>query len=128
MGDVDDITRTIIGCAIAVHRVAGPGLLESVYELAMCIELAARGVPYLRQVSCPLVYRGVRVGDYRLDVMVADQVAVEIKSAESIRPVHVAQMLTYLRASGKQVGLIINFNVAQLTHGVRRVILGELHG
>lgn len=121
--DIDDITRTIIGSAIEVHRVVGPGVLESAYELAMCVELQARGVAYLRQVRCPIVYRGHCIGDYRLDLMVADTVAVEIKSVDAIRPVHVAQMLTYLRASRKQTGLIINFNEPYLKNGIRRVVL-----
>ena len=122
---MDATTGVIIGSAIEVHRVVGPGLLESAYQLALCVEFQARGVPYVRQVRCPIVYRGVCVGDYRLDLVVSDLVVVEIKSAESIRPVFVAQMLTYLRASGKQTGLILNFNEACLTHGVRRVTLRE---
>jgi GxxExxY protein len=123
----DGITSTIIGAAIEVHRVVGPGVLESAYELAMCIELQARGVAYTRQVRCPILYRGHYIGDYRLDLMVDDAVAVEIKSIDSIRPVHVAQMLTYLRASAKQTGLIINFNEAYLKNGIRRVILRAPH-
>jgi GxxExxY protein len=123
VNQTDDITGTIIGAAIEVHRVVGPGVLEGAYELAMCIELQARGVAYSRQVRCPIMYRDHCIGDYRLDLMVEDTVAVEIKSIDSIRPVHIAQMLTYLRASGRQTGLIINFNEAYLKNGIRRVVL-----
>ena len=122
---VDDVTRVIIGSAIEVHRVLGPGLLERAYELALAIELAARNVSFDRQVRCPIFYRGHCVGDYRLDFVVAGLVAVEIKSVEAIRPVFVAQMLTYLRATGRQTGLILNFNVDCLRNGVRRVVLGD---
>jgi GxxExxY protein len=122
---VDTVTRAIIGSAIEVHKVLGPGLLESAYELALAIELAARGVAFDRQIRCPIFYRGHCIGDYRLDFMVADLVAVEIKSVEAIRPVFVAQMLTYLRATERHTGLILNFNVDCLRNGVRRVMLRD---
>jgi GxxExxY protein len=120
---VDTVTREIIGSAIDVHKVLGPGLLESAYELALAIELGARDISFGRQVRCPVFYRGQCVSDYRLDFLIADLVPVEIKSVEAIRPVFVAQMLTYLRACGRDAGLIINFNVPSLREGIRRVTL-----
>jgi GxxExxY protein len=124
---VGTVTREIIGSAIDVHKVLGPGLLESAYELALAIELGARGISFDRQVRCPVFYRGHCVGDYRLDLLVADLVPVEIKSVE-IRPVFVAQMLTYLRACGRDAGLIINFNVPSLREGISRVTLRHSAG
>ena len=96
--------------------------------MALSIELGARGVSFERQVRCPIFYRGQYVGDYRLDFMVADLVPVEIKSVDAIRSVFVAQMLTYLRACGRDAGLIINFNVPFLREGVRRVTLRHSAG
>lgn len=120
---INDLTKRIIGCAIEVHRALGPGLQERTYENAMAIELRAHDLPFDRQVSVPVAYKGEWVGDYRLDLVVNDAVIVEIKSVERGDPLFEAQVLAYLKASGKRVGLLINFNSHLLTHGVRRFIV-----
>jgi GxxExxY protein len=107
-----------------VHRIIGPGLLESIYEECLCEELTRRGIPFLRQVALPLVYKGRDVGcEYRLDLLVEGRVVIEVKSVEAILPVHRAQLLTYLRLTGKHVGLLINFNVPRLAEGIVRMVL-----
>jgi GxxExxY protein len=122
--ELNKITEQIIGAAIEVHRVLGPRLLESAYEECMCRELALRGIPFERQRPLPVGYKGVKVDcGYRLDLLVADTVVVEIKAVETIQPIREAQLLTYLKLGGWKVGLLINFNVAILKDGIRRRIL-----
>jgi GxxExxY protein len=120
-----DLTERIIGCAIEVHRHLGPGLLESVYESAMCLELGSARLPFERQVGVPLFYKGELIAEHRPDLVVDRKVVVEIKSVERFNPVFLAQMLTYLRVTGLRVGLILNFNRAVMKDGVRRVSLRE---
>jgi len=120
---LNSLTARIIGCAIDVHKALGPGLLESAYDRALCVELAYEGLQFQRQVGCPVTYRGRAVGEYRLDLLIEDAVIIEVKSVDRFEPVHVAQILTYLKATGKRLGLIINFNVPVLKDGVRRVVL-----
>jgi GxxExxY protein len=120
---INDLTRRIIGCAIEVHRALGPGLHERTYENAMAIELRHQDLPFDRQLQVPVAYRGEWVGDYRLDLVVEDAVVVEIKSVERGDPLFEAQLLAYLKASGKHVGLLINFNSQLLTQGVRRFVV-----
>lgn len=111
MGEEQDpLTERIIGCAIEVHRVLGPGLLESAYVEALSVELAEARLRFGRQVPVPLTYKGRYLGEYRLDLLVEDAVVVEVKAVERFDPVHEAQVLTYLRLTGKRVGLLINFN------------------
>ena len=117
------ITERIIKCAIAVHRELGPGLLESVYEEAMDIECSMDGLNVQRQLKIPVSYRGKIIGEYRLDMLINDLVVVEIKSVERFDPVFEAQVLTYLRITGKRVGLLINFNSRLVKDGVERFIL-----
>jgi GxxExxY protein len=117
------LSEKIIGCAIKVHRVLGPGLLESAYESAFSIELTTTGLQFLRQVSCPIEYEGQLVGAYRFDLLVETAVLVEVKSVVRFERVFVTQVLTYLRATGCRLGLIINFNVPVLKDGVKRVVL-----
>ena len=119
---VNALTELVIGCAICVHKIVGPGLLERYYETALGIELASRGITFERQVHVPVFYKGAWIGDYRVDVIVDNTVIVEIKSVERADPLFEAQVLAYLRASGKPVGLLINFNSQLLRHGVRRFI------
>ena len=120
----DPRTSEIIAAAIEVHRQLGPGLLESTYEECLCRELQLRNIPFERQVALPLEYKGVRVEcGYRIDVIVNDEVVVEIKAAEAIHPVFEAQLLTYLKLTGKHVGLLINFNVPVLKDGIMRRVL-----
>jgi len=123
--NINEITGAIIGAAIEVHRQLGPGLLESAYLECLSQELVLRGIPFERQKPLPLEYKGVRLEcGYRLDLLVAGCVVVEIKSLEALAPVHDAQVLTYLRLGGWRVGLLINFNVAVLKNGIHRRVLG----
>ena len=117
------LNEKIIGCAIEVHRQLGPGLLESAYERAMCVELEDKGVAYKCEVLVPVEYKGRSIGDYRIDLLVEDTVIVEIKSVERFDPIFEAQVLTYLRVTGKRVGLLINFNSRLLKDGIRRFVL-----
>ena len=119
---LNHLTNRVIGCAIAVHRELGPGLLESAYDGAFCIELGHQGLQFLRQQSCPVKYRGTPVGSYRLDFLIEDTLVVEVKSVERFEYLFVAQMLTYLKATGRPLGLLLNFNVPVLKAGIRRVI------
>ena len=119
----DPLTERIIGCAIEVHRSLGAGLLERPYEIALCIELAHQGIRFDTEKQIPLLYRGVKVGDFRPDLTVEDAVVVEVKSVVQFEPVFVAQMLTYLRLTGLKRGLIINFNRPVLKAGIKRVSL-----
>ena len=118
-----ELTRRIIGCALEVHRQLGPGLLENVYESALCIEMNAQGLAFARQVGVPLYYRGELVSEHRPDLIVENEVVVEVKSVENLAPLHRAQVLTYLRVTGLQVGLLLNFNSPTLRAGTRRVVL-----
>jgi GxxExxY protein len=118
-----DLTELIIGCAIEVHRVLGPGLLESVYESAVCVEFHERGLAYVRQIGVPLYYKGHLLSEHRPDLIVDGSVLVEIKSVTVLGPIHLAQVLTYLRVTHLKVGLILNFNSPSMKQGIRRVIL-----
>lgn len=123
-GKEADLTERIIACAIAVHRELGPGLLESIYEEALTIELATSGLRFVRQVEMPVVYKGTPLsGSFRLDLVVENKVVVELKALEAILPVHEAQLLSYLRMGGWEVGLLINFKTALLRDGIRRLAL-----
>ena len=120
----EELTETIIGGAIEVHRELGPGLLESAYEECLCHELHLRNLTFQRQLSLPIAYKGVRLDcGYRLDVVVEDLVILELKSIEQVLPIHHAQLLTYLRLSGKNVGLLINFNTPVLKNVIVRRVL-----
>ncbi len=122
---VNEITRDVIGAAIEVHRHLGPGLLESAYHECLARELVVRRIPFQRQRPLPLEYKGIRLEcGYRVDLLIAGLVAVEINAIEAIAPVHEAQLLTYLRLGGWQVGLLINFNVVVLKNGICRRVLG----
>ena len=123
LGSDTDVTDRILGCAVEVHRHLGPGLLESVYETALCVELTGAGLSFSRQVGVPLHYKGQIISEHRPDRVVDQRVIVEIKSVERFDPIHTAQMLTYLRVTRLRTGLILNFNSALLKHGVRRVLL-----
>ncbi|MBI1926263.1 GxxExxY protein [Candidatus Poribacteria bacterium] len=122
---INQVTQTIIGAAIEVHRHLGPGLLESAYEAALCRELVLQGVSYQQQKPLPLTYKGITLPtSYRLDLVVSDAVVVEVKAVETLLPIHEAQLLTYLKLGGYQVGLLLNFNVPQLRDGIVRKVLG----
>jgi GxxExxY protein len=120
----DPRTSPIIGAAIEVHRHLGPGLMESAYEECLCHELHLRGLTFERQVDLPVSYKGLQLDcGYKMDVVVDQEVVLELKCVEKILPVHEAQLLTYLKLSGKRVGLLINFNVPLLTQGIFRRVL-----
>jgi GxxExxY protein len=122
-GDLNRITRGIIAAAIEVHRHLGPGLLESSYQECVCYELSRMGLAFTREVHLPLSYKGLQLDCcYRIDLLVEDAVLVELKSIEQILPIHSAQLLTYLRASHKPIGLLINFNVLVLKQGIKRIV------
>ncbi|MCL4211868.1 MAG: GxxExxY protein [Phycisphaerales bacterium] len=118
------ITERIIACAIRVHRALGPGLLESVYEVCLAHELAKEGLRFARQVDVPVRYDAVLLdAGFRIDLLVEDAVVVELKAVEKVQPIHEAQLLTYLRLSGKSVGLLLNFNELRLRDGLIRRVL-----
>jgi GxxExxY protein len=119
----NDLTDAVIHAASEVHRVLGPGLLESVYENALCVELTEARVPFRRQIAVPLYYKGELISEHRPDLVVAERVIVEVKSVQRLEPVHVAQVITYLRVLGLHVGLLLNFNSAVMKQGIRRVML-----
>ena len=118
-----DITELIISCAIEVHSTLGPGLLESVYEEALAHEFTLRDILYNRQKEISLKYKGKDIGRHRIDFLVESEVIVELKAVESINKIFEAQLLTYLRAMNKRVGLLINFNVEMLKNGIKRLII-----
>jgi GxxExxY protein len=120
--DINKITGEIIGAAIEVHRTLGPGLLESAYEECLCRELEIREVVFERQKELPIQYKGAKLDcGYRLDIVVANTVILELKACEKLEPIHEAQLLTYLKLTGLKVGLLINFNVPVLTNGIKRI-------
>ncbi len=123
---VNGITEAIIGGAIQVHRVLGPGLLESAYEACLAFELKKRGLRIEQEKPLPLVYDQVKLDcGYRMDLVVEGAVVVEVKSVDAVAPIHEAQVISYLKLSGCKVGLLINFNVLQLKDGIRRFINGS---
>lgn len=120
----DSLSYVVLGAAITVHREMGPRLLESVYQACLANELSRAGVPFSMGVEVPLVYRGTRLDSrLRLDILVDAQLVLELKSVEKLAPIHSAQLLSYLRLTGYQRGLLLNFNVPRLTDGVVRFVL-----
>lgn len=119
---LDEMARVVVQAAVEVHRVLGPGLLESVYEQALSVELALRGVRFVRQVPVVVIYKNVAIGEARLDFLVAERLVVELKACPGLLPIHFAQVLSYLKASDPSLGLLINFNVRLLRQGIRRVV------
>ena len=123
----NNISKQIISAAIEVHKELGAGLLESVYEYCLLDELKRRGLVAERQVMLPVCYKGSQLDkEFVIDILVEDKVILELKSVETILPIHEFQLLTYLKLSGKKLGLLINFNVPQLKEGIRRKINGTL--
>jgi len=117
----DPLTERIIGCAIAVHRGLGPGLLESAYEQCLARELALNQISFRLQVALPVRYAGVDLDcGYRIDILVDDRVVLELKAVERLLPLHYAQVLTYMRLAGAETGLLLNFNTPRLVDGIRR--------
>ena len=129
--NLNALTDAIIGAAIEVHRSLGPGLLESAYEECLARELELRGIPFERQKPLPIKYKGFELDcGYRVDLLVAGEVVVEVKAVDALIPIHHAQLLTYLKLGGWKVGLLINFHATLLKSGIKRLVLGlaEKHG
>jgi GxxExxY protein len=119
----NELSKLVIGCAMKVHSTLGPGLLESAYEECLFYELAKQGVQVERQKPMPLIYESVRMEcGYRVDLMVGGKLIIEVKSVEALNEVHLAQVLTYLKISGCTLGLLLNFKVAHMRDGIKRVI------
>lgn len=120
----DPVTSAIISAAIDVHKVLGPGLLESVYETCLCHELQLRGLAFERQKVLPVLYKGIRLDTgLRIDLVVCDAVVVELKCVDALAPVHEAQLLTYMRLAGIRTGLLLNFYRAKMVDGIKRMVL-----
>jgi GxxExxY protein len=121
--EINEISGQIVDAAMKVHSALGPGLLESAYEACLIFELHRRGLKVLSQVELPVVYDSVKIDvGYRLDILVEDAVTVELKSVDKILPIHQAQLLSYLKLSGKKLGLLINFNTVHLKDGITRMV------
>ena len=119
------LTQRIISAAIEAHRYLGPGLLESTYENCLCREFSNRDIAFERQVPLPVFYKGLKLDcGYRLDFLVENEVVVELKAVTQLEKIHEAQLLTYLRLTGKKLGLLLNFNVLLMKHGIKRIVNG----
>ena len=126
MGELieEKLTKKIIGAAIEVHRYWGPGLIESIYEKSLAVELEKRAIPFRRQLKLELKYKGVVLGeDFRLDLIIGDKVVVELKVVRELAPVFEAQLLSYMRLTGCRIGLLMNFNTPVLKDGIKRLVL-----
>jgi GxxExxY protein len=121
--EANRLSRDVIGAALAVHRQLGPGFLESIYSQALRIELEARGVPFESEKAIAVVYRGMPIRGQRVDLVVSGQVVVEVKAVTAIDPVHVAQVVSYLKTTRLRVGLLVNFHERLLKDGIRRIVL-----
>ena len=122
---LDDLAHAVIGAAIEVHRNLGPGFLESVYEEALAIELSARGIAFERQKAVAVNYKGSEVGQSKLDFLIDGSLVLELKAVENLLPIHKAQVISYLKTTSCQLGLLINFNVRIVKEGVQRVVLSK---
>ena len=121
--EVEELSRTLVDSAFKVHQALGPGLLESVYEACLCVELGKRGIRHETQAPIPLIYEGVRIeAGLRLGLLVEKSVILELKAVDKLLPIHQSQLLTYLKLADLRLGLLINFNVAMFKQGVRRII------
>jgi|UniRef100_UPI00402A2151 GxxExxY protein len=124
MKNINDITYKIIGCTYEVHKILGPGLLESTYETCLCYELEKQGLKFEKQKELMINYKGTTLNNgYRIDILVEDSIVLELKSVENLLPIHTAQILTYLKLSEHNLGLLINFNVTNLQNGIHRYII-----
>jgi GxxExxY protein len=120
--ELNEHAQAVEAAAFEVHRVLGPGYLETIYEEALVVELRKRGIRFKRQFPVAIEYKGTPIGQARLDMLVADRLIVELKAADALLPIHVAQLLSCLKCSGLRLGLLINFNTPYLRKGIRRVI------
>ncbi len=123
--DENELSRLVVGAAIEVHRQLGPGLLEAAYEACLAHELCLRDVPFERQKPVPVFYKGTQVDcGFRLDLLVGGLLVVEVKAVDGLAPIHMAQVLTYLKLTGRKLGLLLNFNERLMRHGIKRLALG----
>jgi GxxExxY protein len=118
----DELAHAVIGAAIEVHRHLGPGFLESVYEEALCVELADRRIPFERQKEMHLLYKDREIGKHRIDLLVGESLIVELKTVEALAEIHQAQLISYLKATRLTLGLLVNFNVPILKNGIKRIV------
>jgi GxxExxY protein len=122
--EFDPLSNRVIGCAIEVHRHLGPGLLESAYSICLAHELQLQGITFQKEWPLPVEYKGIYLDcGYRLDFLIANELIVELKSIEKLLPIHEAQLLSYLKLSGKRTGLLVNFNERILKNGIKRMVL-----
>jgi len=122
--EFDPLSHRILGCALEVHRTLGPGLLESVYEKALAWELAAENLKVVVQAPVPVIYKGSDLDcGFRIDILVENSIVVELKTVDALAPIHETQLITYLKLSGRRIGLLINFNVPLLKHGIKRLVV-----
>ena len=122
--EFDELSRSVIGCAIEVHRTLGPGLLESTYRHCLAYELSEAQIPFQMELPLPVRYKNILLDcGYRIDLLVSADLIVEIKSVETLLPIHQAQTLTYMRLAKIPIGLLINFNVTKLQNGIKRFVL-----
>ena len=122
--DAEEVAQQVVDAALKVHRALGPGLLESAYEHCLAFELGQRGVGVERQKCVPIIYEGLRIeAGYRIDLLVADQIVIELKAVDRLEPIHEAQLLAYLKLAKRRIGFLINFNVRLLKDGIRRRVL-----
>ena len=122
--DFDLLSHKVIGCALEVHKILGPGLLESTYEQCLAHELTQAKIPFKMQCALPVRYKDIAINcGYRLDLLIDNELIIELKSVEGLLPIHQAQLLTYMKLSGIKMGLLINFNVTFLKNGIKRIVL-----
>jgi len=122
--DFDELSRSVIGCAIEVHRNLGPGLLESTYRQCLAYELSNKGIPFQMEAPLPIQYKKILLDcGYRIDLLLPGELIVEIKSVEGLLPIHHAQILTYMKLANVPLGLLVNFNVTKLQNGIKRFVL-----
>ena len=119
--ELDRLAHEVIGAAIEVHRILGPGFLESVYHEAFCVELELRGIPFQKEVPVAVPYKGVQIGEGWLDLLVGGKLIVELKAVDELAPIHTAQVISYLKATGLQLALLINFITRVLKNGIKRI-------
>jgi GxxExxY protein len=123
-GDEEDrLAYAVIGALIEVHKALGPGHAEAVYERAVCIELTTRGISFVRQARYCVTYKGQEVGEGRIDILVDDKLLIELKTCEELASIHTAQVISYLKATGKKLAILVNFNVTKLKNGIKRIAL-----
>ncbi len=122
---IETLAKSVISAAIEVHRTLGPGFLESIYEAALCSELNHRNISHVCQAIFPVLYKGKAIGEHRMDIVVDHKIIIELKSVEKLTAVHSAQLLSYLKATGIQLGLLMNFNDETLKAGLKRIVLSK---